>query len=161
MTKVTKNEEMTGLELSPRKASYLKFLLAKGDTVKTTEISEEFKVDPSTVTKLVAELADEGYIDHIPYRGVKLTELGKKYAAFCIRRHQILDLMFSHYGLTPKESCEEASRIETFVSRKAIDRMCASMGHPTITVCTKTNGTRQINHDTCFQEGRPIQIKNL
>ncbi|WNY22757.1 HTH-type transcriptional regulator MntR [Methanimicrococcus hongohii] len=161
MTENNKNEEITGLELSPRKVSYLKFLLEKNTTVRTTEISEEFEVDPSTVTKLVAELAEEGFIDHIPYRGVKLTNFGKTYAEFCLKRHQILSLMFSHYGLTPEESCGETSRIETFVSKKAIDRMCSSMGHPTISCCVKSNEARQINHDSCFHEKHPNIIKKL
>ncbi|MBZ3935459.1 metal-dependent transcriptional regulator [Methanimicrococcus blatticola] len=157
----SKNVEISGLELSPRKVSYLKFLLTKGETVRTTEISEAFDVDPSTVTKLIAELADDGYLDHIPYRGVTLTEAGKVYAEFCLKRHQILGLMFSHYGLTPDESCDETSRIETFVSKKAVDRMCSSMGHPTISCCVKPGEARQINHDSCFHESRPNLIKKL
>ncbi len=161
MTENTKNEGITGLELSPRKVSYLKFLLEKGETVRTTEISGEFDVDPSTVTKLIAELADEGYIDHIPYRGVKLTAHGKKYAAFCLKRHQILGLMFSHYGLTPEESCDETLRIETFVSKKAIDRMCSSMGHPSVSCCVKSGETQQIRHDSCFHETHPNLIRKL
>jgi Mn-dependent DtxR family transcriptional regulator len=158
MTENNKNEEITGLELSPRKVSYLKFLLDKSGTVRTTEISEEFEVDPSTVTKLIAELAEEGYIDHIPYRGVKLTAFGRKYAEFCLKRHQILGLMFSHYGLTPEGACGETSRIEALVSKKTIDRMCFSMGCPTVSACAKSNKERQINHDTCFHESRPNLI---
>ena len=153
-------DEITGLELSPRKVSYLKFLLTKEDTVRTTDISKEFDVDPSTVTKLIAELADDGYLDYIPYRGVKLTESGKAYAEFCLKRHQILSLVFSHYGLTPTESCAEASRTETFVSKKAIDRMCSSMGHPSISCCIKPGEVRRINHDSCLHSA-PNLIKKL
>ena len=153
-------DEITGLELSPRKVSYLKFLLTKEDTVRTTDISKEFDVDPSTVTKLIAELADDDYLDHIPYRGVKLTESGKAYAEFCLKRHQILSLVFSHYGLTPTESCAEASRTETFVSKKAIDRMCSSMGHPSISCCIKPGEVRRINHDSCLHSA-PNLIKKL
>ncbi|MCL2862979.1 MAG: metal-dependent transcriptional regulator [Methanimicrococcus sp.] len=155
------NGEITGLELSPRKVSYLKFLRAKEDTVRTTDISSEFDVDPSTVTKLVAELAEEGYLDHIPYRGVKLTAAGRDYAEFCLKRHQVLGLMFSHYGLSPAEACDETSRIESFVSKKTIDRMCSSMGHPTVSCCVKPGETRQINHDSCFHENRTNIIRKL
>lgn len=153
--------EITGLELSPRKVSYLRFLLTKDDTVRTTEISEEFDVDPSTVTKLIAELAEGGYLDHVPYRGVKLTVAGREYAEFCKKRHQILGLMFSHYGLSPAESCDETSRIETFVSKKAIDRVCSSMGHPTLSCCVEQGEARQINHNSCFRESRPNIIRKL
>lgn len=155
------NDEMTGLELSPRKVSYLKFLLSREETVRTSEISEAFDVDPSTVTKLIAELAEGGYLDHIPYRGVKLTAAGKDYADFCLKRHQILELMFSHYGLSPEESCDETSRIETFVSKKAVDRMCSSMGHPSVSCCVTPGEARQIRHDSCLQAARPNLIKKL
>ena len=37
--------EFTGLELSPRKVDYLKFILEKGGVVKTTEISSRDAVD--------------------------------------------------------------------------------------------------------------------
>ncbi|MDY0266264.1 MAG: metal-dependent transcriptional regulator [Methanimicrococcus sp.] len=156
------HEKITGLELSPRKVSYLKFLLTKKDIVRTTEISDEFAVDPSTVTKLIAELVKDGYVDHIPYHGVKLTNLGKKYAEFCVKRHQILGLMLSHYGLSPEESCDETSRIESSFSKKAIDRICSSMGHPTISCCVKLGEKMKINHDSCFHETRlnPISLKN-
>lgn len=156
-----KKDEITGLELSPRKVSYLKFLLTKDNSVRTTEISEEFDVDPSTVTKLISELSDDGYLDHVPYRGVKLTDAGRQYAEFCLKRHQILCLMFSHYGLSPVESCDETSRIETHVSKKAIDCMCSSMGHPTISCCVKPGEARQINHDSCFRKSRPNPIRKL
>ena len=155
------SDEMTGLELSPRKVSYLKFLLAKDDTVRTTEISEAFEVDPSTVTKLIAELAEDGYLDHIPYRGVRLTESGRQYAEFCLKRHQILGLMFSHYGLTSTEACDETSRIETFVSKKAVDRICSSMGHPSVSYCGKPGEARQIRHDSCLHGAPPNLIKKL
>ena len=90
--------EFTGLELSPRKVDYLKFILEKGGTVKTTEISSDMHVDPSTTTKTLNELASAGYLNHIPYRGVDLTELGESYAQFLIRRHRILSPV-THYSI--------------------------------------------------------------
>ncbi|MDV0446380.1 HTH-type transcriptional regulator MntR [Methanosarcinaceae archaeon Ag5] len=144
--------QITGLELSPRKAAYLKYLLTRTDAVRTSEISENFDVEPSTVTKLINELAEEGYIDHIPYRGVRLTETGKIYAEFCLKRHQILGLVFSHYGLSPDAACEEITRFETFVSKSAIDTICASMGHPTTASCTAPGEIKQIKHISCLDD---------
>jgi len=89
----------TGLELSPRKVDYLKFILEKGGIVKTTEISSGLQIDPSTTSKTLNELAAAGYLNHIPYRGVDLTELGQEYAEFLIRRHRVLSLLLAHYGL--------------------------------------------------------------
>jgi Mn-dependent DtxR family transcriptional regulator len=138
--------EFTGLELSPRKVDYLKFILEQGETVKTTEISSNFQVDPSTTTKTLNELALAGYLNHIPYRGVDLTELGKAYTEFLIRRHRILSLLLAHYGLSSEEACNEVSRFEAFVSKDTIDKICSSMGHPMFSVCG------EISHTKCLHE---------
>jgi DtxR family transcriptional regulator, Mn-dependent transcriptional regulator len=138
--------EFTGLELSPRKVDYLKFILEKGNTVKTTEISSGLQVDPSTTTKTLNELANAGYLNHIPYRGVDLTEMGEAYAQFLVRRHRILSLLLTHYGLSSEEACSEVLRFEAFVSRDAVDKICSSMGHPMFGVCG------EITHGECLHE---------
>lgn len=138
--------DFTGLELSPRKVDYLKFILEKGTTVKTTEISSSLQVDPSTTTKTINELAEAGYLNHVPYKGVDLTELGVEYAEFLLRRHRILSLLLTHYGLSTEEACSEVSRFEAFVSRSAINKICSSMGHPMVGVCG------EITHEGCFYE---------
>ncbi len=130
-----------GLELSPRKVDYLKFIFEQGNTVKTKEIASHFEVDPSTITKTISELADTGYLSHIPYRGVRLTEAGKRYAKFLIKRHRILSLILVRNGLSEAQACSEVTRFESFVSQGAIDIMCCAMGHPQQGVCGK------ITHD--------------
>jgi len=140
-------KEITGLELSPRKVDYLKFILKKGRTVKTTEISSNFNVDPSTITKALNELAASGYLNHVPYKGVDLTKQGKMYSEFLVRRHRIMSLLLSHYGLSSEEACEEVSRFEAFLSKEAVDKICSAMGHPMVGVCG------EITHESCFYDG--------
>ncbi|WP_292463293.1 metal-dependent transcriptional regulator [Methanolobus sp.] len=135
--------DITGLELSPKKVEYLKFLFKKGGLVRTTDISTQLQVDPSTSTKTIVDLAETGLVEHIPYRGVRLTEKGLKYAEFLVNRHNILSLMLSHYGLSAEEACQETSRFESLVSKAAIDKICTSMGHPMASVCGK------IRHVSC------------
>jgi DtxR family Mn-dependent transcriptional regulator len=125
----------SGLELSPRKVSYLKYLILFGGNAKISEIAGHFDVDPSTVTRMVRELKDEGFIIHEPYGGVHLTTYGSEYGGFLLRRHRIIGLILSHYGLSNDEACEEASRIECYISRSAINKMCRSLGHPTTGLC--------------------------
>jgi Mn-dependent DtxR family transcriptional regulator len=134
-------ETPDGLELSPRKVKYLKFIFEQGGTVKTNDIASRFNVDPSTITKTIAEIAEGGYLTHVPYRGVVLTEEGTGYVKFLIKRHRILSLILVRYGLTNEQACEEVSRFESFVTRSAIDTMCSAMGHPRQGICGK------ITHD--------------
>jgi Mn-dependent DtxR family transcriptional regulator len=130
-----------GLELTPRKVEYLKFLSEQGGAVRTTAIASHFGVDPSTITKTIGELADAGYLLHTPYHGVTLTDNGKTYAGFLVKRHRILSLIFVRNGLSHEQACCEVSRFESFISRDAVDTMCRAMGHPQQGICG------EITHD--------------
>ena len=107
----------------------------KKGPLKTNDIAAGFGVDPSTITKTLVELADEGLLDYVPYHGVSLSPKGKIMAEFLIKRHRILALALSHFGLSHEQACLEVSRFESLVSKEAIDRMCRAMGHPNRGVC--------------------------
>jgi Mn-dependent DtxR family transcriptional regulator len=124
-----------GLDLSPRKVEYLKYLRETGDCRKIGELAVHFSVDPSTVSKVVQELASAGLITHRPYGRVMLTREGTLHAEFLLRRHRILALILTHYGLKGEEACQEASRFESYVSRGAVNKICRSLGHPTKGIC--------------------------
>lgn len=124
-----------GCGLSPRKVEYLKFLRGKGRRVRTVDISREFGVDPSTITKMIAELSADGLVTHEPYYGISLSGEGKRYADYLVKRHRILSLMLTHYGFSHEQACKEASRFESLVTKEAIDRICTAMGHPRRGVC--------------------------
>lgn len=134
--------------LSPRKVEYLKFLGEREGVVRTNEIASRFGVDPSTITKVMGELSGLGLVAHVPYRGVRLSEEGRHYARFLLKRHRILSLMLTHFGLSREQACREVSRFESMVSKETIDRICRSMGHP------REGGCGEIPHDpACMSEG--------
>jgi len=136
-----------GLGLSPRKVEYLKYIHELGGVAKTNRIAGRFGVDPSTVTKAVDELARCGLLVHEPYRGVTFSDEGRRCAEFLVKRHRILGLVLSRFGLSGEEACSEASRFESFVSRAAVDRICRAMGHPSQGICG------EITHESCRQAG--------
>lgn len=135
-------ECIDGLELPPRKVAYLKYIFERNGPVRTSDIALAFGVDPSTVTKTLAELTAADFLTYEPYHGVNMSGKGKKYAEFLIKRHRILVLAFTHHGLSDEQACAEVSRFESLVSKDAIDRMCHAMGHPNRSGC----GT--ITHDS-------------
>jgi Mn-dependent DtxR family transcriptional regulator len=128
-------EIFSGLELPPKKVAYLKFIFQQGSTVKTTDIAAHFRVAPATITRVISELADEGYLDHVPYKGVIMTDMGRSYGTFLLKRHRILSLMLVRNGLSDEQACQEVSRFESYVTRAAVDIMCRAMGHPLQGVC--------------------------
>jgi Mn-dependent DtxR family transcriptional regulator len=142
-----------GPPLSARKVEYLKFIFKTGGRVRTTDIALAFNVDPSTITKTLAELSVSGYVTHTLYHGVCLTDSGKCHAEFLVKRHRILSLMLVRNGLSPKEACLEVSRFESHVSKQAINRICHFMGHPRQGVCG------EITHDDgCLAENIPNHV---
>lgn len=139
-----------GRELSAQKVRYLKFIAEKGGRVRTTDLAGEFGVDPSTITKTIAELAKTGLLSHEPYHGICLTVEGQRYARYLVKRHRILSLMLTHYGFSHEQACEEAKRFESYVSKDAVDRICAAMGHPGQGVCG------EITHDDGCLDREPV-----
>jgi Mn-dependent DtxR family transcriptional regulator len=95
------------------------------------------------VTKTIDELARSGFLVHEPYHGVTFSEEGRRIAEFLVKRHRILSLVLTRFGLTGEEACCEVSRFESLVSRGAIDRICRAMGHPSQGICG------EITHGTC------------
>ncbi|MDO9324351.1 MAG: metal-dependent transcriptional regulator [Methanoregula sp.] len=134
-------EPECGLALSARKVEYLKYIFGRGNKVRTNEIATAFAVDPSTITKTITELTQAGYISHVPYHGVCLSDVGKHHAEFLVKRHRILSLILVRYGLSDEQACREVSRFESLVTKDAIDTLCRAMGHPCQGICG------EITHD--------------
>ncbi|QSZ67468.1 metal-dependent transcriptional regulator [Methanofollis aquaemaris] len=139
--------EIDGSELPARKAEFLKIVYQMGGVAHTNDLAATLGVSPSTATKAAAALTSAGYLEHTPYRGFTLTKSGEEYARFLVRRHRIVSLALSRFGLSSEEACLEASKIESCVSRELVDRICASLGHPMMSGCGP------IEHDhSCFPE---------
>ena len=137
-----------GLELSPKKSEYLKYIFEKGGIVRTTDISDNFHLDPSTITKTIQEMSSTGLIEYVPYRGISLTSKGTEYAEFIVRRHRVIELMLSHYGLSGYEACDEALKFEGYVSKDVVNKICRSLGHPRVGICGKIKH----NKSCCYLE---------
>ena len=111
-------------------------------------ISKVLPYSLSVITHHDGELSDTGLLTLVPYHGASLSPAGQAYAEFLVKRHRILALALTHYGLSDDEACTEVSRFESLVSKEAIDRMCQAMGHPRQGICG------EITHDTgCLGHG--------
>jgi Mn-dependent DtxR family transcriptional regulator len=143
-------DDWDGAGLSARKVEYLKYISDNDGIARTGDLAARFCVDPSTISKTIRELALEGFLSCAPYERIRLSAAGRRQAEFCIKRHRILSLLFTHYGFSPEEACREVSRFESYVSRDAVDRICRTMGHP------QAAGCGVITHDTgCLGKNIP------
>lgn len=141
-------QENNGIDLSPKKVEYLKYIFEHDGSVKTGDLAAHFSVDDSTISKTITDLVKSGFLTHAPYQRIGLSARGMTYAEFFIKRHRILSLMLTHYGFSHEHACDEVSRFESYVSKSAVDRICRMMGHPQTGTCGA------ITHDSgCLGEG--------
>src|SRR5947209_7991928 len=66
-------------------------LSSQGGFAATSDIAAMLEVAPPSVSGMVKRLSETGLIEHVPYRGVQLTQQGRRAALKMIRRHRILE----------------------------------------------------------------------
>lgn len=115
--------------------NYLKAILRlqEGNEVATVgRIADELGVTPGTVTTMMRNLSDDGFIDYIPRKGLKLRPAGKKAALRVVRRHRLIEqFLVEVMELDWSEVHDEAEILEHVVSTRLVDRMDEMLGHPT------------------------------
>src|SRR5579883_1487091 len=123
-------------ELTPRISDCLKVIYAmqeRGQKVSTSAVSERLGVSDATVTTLIKDFAEAGWVEHMPYRGVRLTELGERKAKEVIRHHRLLELYLARQlGYTWDKVHDEADRLEHVISEEFEDKLDALLGYPTV-----------------------------
>jgi len=120
---------------------YLKavYLLEKSKArVKTTDLAEKFRIAPASVTEMVQKMATVGLLTYEPYRGVKLTDQGRRFVMQVLRGHRLLEkLLVDFVGMDASVACDEASKLELVVSDRVVNGICIAFHHPTTCPCGK------------------------
>jgi DtxR family Mn-dependent transcriptional regulator len=99
----------------------------------TTEIAQRLSIAPASVSGMVRRLADQGLLDHERYRGVKLTDAGRRLALRMIRRHRVIESYLTRaLGYPWDRVHDEAERLEHAASDELIDRMATAIGEPAV-----------------------------
>ena len=103
-----------------------------GTPASTNDIADRLTISPASVSGMVRRLAEQGLITHEPYRGVRLTDDGRRAALRTLRRHRILECYLTEVlGYAWDGVHAEAERLEHAASEGLIERMAAALGHPT------------------------------
>lgn len=121
--------------LSRSQEDYLKqiFLLGNGvESVSTRDLSKRLNVRPASATGMIQRLAEQGLVNHEPYRGVSLTDGGRRVALEMLRHHRLLETFLERVlGYGWDEVHEEAERLEHVISERFEARIAETLGHPT------------------------------
>lgn len=99
--------------------------------VTTSSLSERLQISAPSVTEMIKKLAEEGSVTYTPYKGVELTDTGRKRALRIIRRHRLWELFLVEVLKFPwDEIDEEAERLEHITSEKLEQRLDEALGYP-------------------------------
>lgn len=116
---------MNSLSLSEE--NYLKAIYSLGGdevAVSTRGIAQQLSAKDSSVTDMMKKLAAKGLLDYVKYRGVHLTEEGKKCALVVIRRHRLWEVfLVQKLKFKWDEVHDIAEQLEHIQSRELLNRL--------------------------------------
>lgn len=108
-------------------------LEARSGSASTNELAALLDVRPGSVSGMLRKLSALGLVEHERYRGVRLTERGRRVALEVIRHHRLLELfLVESLGMTWDEVHAEAEVLEHALSEELEELIAAKLGNPTV-----------------------------
>ena len=120
--------------LSSSIQDYAKAIYAlEGDgAVATNALAERLGVTAASASGMVRRLGELGLVSHVPYRGVVLTDAGRRVALEVLRHHRLLELYLAETLDVPWDRVHaEAEVLEHHISEELEEAIAAKLGHPT------------------------------
>jgi DtxR family Mn-dependent transcriptional regulator len=100
-------------------------------SVSTTRIAKELNISGASVTGMLKRLSAMGLASYNSYKGVKLTDKGRKVALEILRHHRLLELYLKEeLGFTLDKVHEEACRLEHHISKEFLEKIDSILGNP-------------------------------
>ena len=118
------------------KENYLKalhYLHQKNIDISLTELGKKMGVSKPTVNDMVKKLQANGWVNYERYKPIKLTDKGKKTAAFIVRKHRLSEMfLVKIMGFGWEQVHDIAEELEHTKSDILFDRMDELLGFPTV-----------------------------
>ncbi|HJR95401.1 MAG TPA: metal-dependent transcriptional regulator [Gaiellaceae bacterium] len=112
------------------KAIYV--LESSGERVTTSALARRMGVSAPSATAMTKRLDELGLVERLPYRGVALTDEGRRGALEVVRHHRLLErYLVDRLGLSLDEVHAEAELLEHALSEELEAKIDAELGFPT------------------------------
>ena len=99
--------------------------------VATNDLAQALGLAPASVSGMIKRLAEQGLVEHAPYRGVQLSRGGRQIALRMLRRHRLIEsYLVGRLGYSWDTVHDEAERLEHAVSDELVERMATALGNP-------------------------------
>jgi DtxR family Mn-dependent transcriptional regulator len=113
---------------------YLKTVAELGgesEPVSIGRVAERLSISPVSANEMMKRLGENGYIDHLPYKGVTLTEDGRRLANNVIRRQRLWEcFLVDRLHLDWAKAYELACDLEHATAPDVTEALAAFLGHP-------------------------------
>src|ERR1700751_2189170 len=108
-------------------------LQSRDGAASTTDLATLLEVRPASVSGMLRKLSALGLVEHDRYRGVRLTERGRRVALEVIRHHRLVELfLVESLGMTWDEVHAEAEVLEHALSEELEELIAEKLGNPTV-----------------------------
>ena len=98
---------------------------------KTMDLARQLRVVPGSVTNTIESLERRGLVKHEPYKGVKLTEKGRKLALNVLRRHRLAERLLTEVlHLDWSRAHGAACKLEHAIAEDIVKPLEKALGHP-------------------------------
>jgi DtxR family Mn-dependent transcriptional regulator len=105
----------------------------RSEPVSTNALAERLAITPGSVSAMLRKLDELELIVHLPYRGVRLTEKGRRVALEVIRHHRLIELFLAETLQMPWDRVHaEAEVLEHVISEELEQLIAAKLGDPEI-----------------------------
>ncbi|WP_449540319.1 transcriptional regulator MntR [Ferdinandcohnia sp. Marseille-Q9671] len=85
---------------------------------RSVDIASSLNVLPSSVTKMMQKLDEEGFGIYEKYRGFVLTDKGTNVAKKLVEKHEMLEDFLKMIGVHDKNIYEEVEKLEHYISKE-------------------------------------------
>ncbi|MAT98417.1 MAG: transcriptional regulator [Anaerolineaceae bacterium] len=104
-----------------------------GAPVIIARIAERLGISPVSANEMMKRLGEQGFVEHVRYKGVTLTKNGRYIAHNVMRRQRLWErFLVDHLKLEWSGVYEMACRLEHATSNVLAEALSAYLGHPTV-----------------------------
>ncbi len=116
--------------------NYIKSIYALSQAtgeVSVSELAKKLEVKQPSVNSMMKKLVLKKIVSYAPYKGIRLTEKGKREALSIIRRHRLAELfLVKVMELGWEEVHDIAEQLEHVDSKRFYDRIDEMLNHPKV-----------------------------
>lgn len=103
------------------------------EPVPVSQLAGELSIQPVSANQMVHKLAEEGLVEYLPYKGVRLSPNGLEKARQILRDRRLWEVfLVTHLELPAGEADALACRLEHITPREVIAKLDRFLGHPSI-----------------------------